>query len=251
MDRRAIELHDEALKLMPEGASHDASDCPICVDKAARESGNDNDSSSSDDEAGTQEGTMSGNTTDTLSKETHDALLRAAVEDATAALTRDNEALTEQVEGLTSERDEAKEKVSTLEGEVARLNDELDTAQVELAAANEKVTELEADIAKRDEDAKLRDVAAERAKQVRNLKLFPEDQIDEKAERWARIPDDEWAERLEEWQGIQTTNSGGEGGPAKTGQESASAITGSGEGQEEAENKSAASPRRRILGLAN
>lgn len=189
---------------------------------------------------------MSGANTDTLSKETHDALLRAAVEDATAALTRDNEALTEQVEALTSERDEAAGKVSTLEGEVARLNDELDTAQVELAAANEKVEELESDIAERDEQAQLRDVAEERAKQVRNLKLFPEDAIDEKAERWARLSDEEWAERLEEWKGIQTTP---EGETPPVGQEAASAITGSSDGQEEASKN--ASPRRRILGLAN
>lgn len=246
MDRRAIELHDEALKLMPEGASHDESDCPICADKAALESASGaNDSSST--EEGTQEGTMSGTNTDTLSKETHDALLRAAVEDATAALTRDNEALTEQVEALTSERDEAASKVSTLEGEVTRLNDELDTAQVELASANEKAEQLEADIAERDEQAQLRDVAEERAKQVRNLKLFPEDAIDEKAERWARLSDEEWAERLEEWKGIQTTP---EGETPPAGQEAASAITGTGEGQEEA-GKKTASARRTLLGLGN
>lgn len=244
MDRRAIELHDEALELMPEGASHDAASCSICVEKADDPVGTDDHDSSAKE--GTQEGTMSGTTTDTLSKETHDALLRAAVEDATAALTRDNQALTEQVEGLTSERDESAEKVATLEGEVARLNNELDTAQVELAAANEKVTELEADIAERDEEAQLREVAQERAKQVRNLKLFPEDQIDEKASRWARLSDEDWADRLEEWKGIQTTN-GGEA-PAPKGQESASAITGSSEGQEEAAEQP--SPRRRVLGLA-
>lgn len=193
---------------------------------------------------------MSG-TTDTLSQETHDALLRSAVQDATAALTRDNEALTEQVEALTSERDEAAGKVSTLEGEVARLNDELDTAQVELASANEKVEELESDIAKRDEDAQIREVAQERAKQVRNLKLFPEEAIDEKAERWARLSDEDWADRLDEWKGIQTTQSGDEAGKGKTttSTETASAITGSSEGQEEADKNTSA--RRRVLGLAN
>lgn len=250
MDRRAIELHDEALELMPEGASHDEASCPICVEKSSLEvESNTDNSSSKEDEP--KEGSMSENKTDTLSQETHDALLRSAVQDATAALTRDNEALTEQVEALTSERDEAKEKVSTLEGEVARLNDEFDSAQVELAAANEKVEELEADIAQRDEEAELREVAQERAKQVRNLKLFPDEAIDEKAERWARLSDEEWAERLDEWKGIQTTTGGEEaGGKTTTSTETASAITGSSEGeQEEASNKT--SPRRRVLGLAN
>lgn len=249
MNQRAIELHDEALELMPEGASHDESSCSICVEKAAlTEGGNGNDDHSSSSEEEPQEGTMSTNT-DTLSQETHDALLRTAVQDATAALTRDNEALTEQVEALTSEREEAAEKVSTLEGEVARLNNELDTAQVELAAANEKVTELESDIAKRDEEAQLREIAQERAKQVRNLKLFPEDQIDEKAARWAALSDEDWADRLEEWKGIQTTNSGDEAQRITPGTETASAITGSSEGQEEAGKQPSA--RRRVLGLAN
>lgn len=249
MNQRAVELHDEALELMPEGASHDESSCLICVEKAAlAEGGNSNNEHSSEDEF--QEGSMSGATTDTLSQETHDALLRAAVQDATAALTRDNEALTEQVEALTSEREEAVGKVSTLEGEVARLNNELDTAQVELAAANEKVTELESDIAERDEEAQIREVAQERAKQVRNLKLFPEDQIDEKAARWAKLSDEDWADRLEEWQGIQTTKGGDEAGRSTPGSETASAITGSSEGQEEA-GAQQPSARRQVLGLAN
>lgn len=248
MDRRAIELHDEALELMPEGASHDEVSCPICVEKSSLKEGNHNDDSSSDEDE-PEEGKMSGENTDTLSKETHDALLRTAVQDATAALTRDNEALTEQVEALTSERDEASGKVSTLEGEVARLNDELDTTQVELSAANEKVEELESDIAQRDEEAQIREVAQERAKQVRNLKLFPDEAIDERAERWARLSDEEWAERLDEWKGIQTTNGGEEAGKTKA-TETASAITGSSEGEQEEASKTT-SPRRRVLGLAN
>lgn len=243
MDTRAIELHDEALKLKPEGASHDSDECSICIEKAAQQGGSDTSSSTEEEN---QEGQMSEKITDTLSQETHAALLQKAVQDATAALQRDNEALTDKVEGLTSERDEASAKVSTLEGEVARLNDELDTAQVELAAANEKAAELESDIAKRDEEAQIREIAQERAKQVRNLKLFAEDAIDEKAERWAALSDEDWAERLEEWQGIQASNGGGEITTDKK-VETASAITGSSEGQDEASKKSTS--RRRVLGL--
>jgi chromosome segregation ATPase len=247
MDHRAIELHDEALKLMPDGASHEESECTICVEKAAlAEGGNNDEQSSSTEEA--EEGIMSGTNTDTLSQETHDALLRTRVADATAALTADNEALTEQVGSLISERDEAAGKVSALEGEVARLNNELDTAQVELASASEKVTELESDIARRDEEAQLREVAQERAKQVRNLKLFADEAIDEKAERWAALSEEDWADRLEEWKGIQATNSGDQAGRVPA-QETASTLTGTSEGQEEAAEKQSA--RRRVLGLAN
>lgn len=246
MDSRAIELHDRALDLMPEDASHESDECPICIEKAAQQGDAEaTDSSSTEDE--NMEGNMSATQTDTLSQETHDALLRTAVADATAALQRDNEALTEQVEELTSERDEAQTKVSTLEGEVARLNDDLDNVQVELAAAQEKVTELESDIAERDEQAQIREVAQERAKQVRNLNLFSDDAIDEKAERWAALSDEDWAERLEEWKGIQGSNAGGDGaGDGST--ETASAMSGSSEGQDEASKKKS-SARRAILGL--
>lgn len=246
MDSRAIQLHDEALELMPEGASHDSAECPICQEKSAQQGGSSTDTSSSTEDE-TQEGTMSDTKTDTLSQETHAALLQKAVQDATAALQRDNEALTASVEGITSERDEAQSKVSTLEGEVARLNDELDTAQVELAAANEKVTELETDIASRDEQEQIREVAQERAKQVRNLKLFSDDAIDEKADRWAALSDEDWADRLEEWKGIQAANGGGEVASSKK-DETASALTGSSEGQDEA-SKTPKSARRRVLGL--
>lgn len=192
---------------------------------------------------------MSGANTDTLSKETHDALLRTAVEDATAALRQDNEALTAQVESLTSERDEASAKVTTLEGEVARLNDELDTAQVEVQTAKDQVAELETEIASRDEREQIREVAAERAKQVKNLGLFSEDAIDEKAERWAALSDEDWAERLEEWKAIKpTAESANEGEGKKPASETASAMSGTSEGQEEAaETKTSA--RRAVLGL--
>lgn len=245
MDPRVRELHDEALALMPEGAEHDESDCPICASETA---GEDHDTAQADH----QEGKMSGTTTDALSKETHDALLRQAVEDATAALSRENESLTEQVEALTEERDEAQSQVTELKGETERLNGELDSAQVALTTAEERASELEAEITKRDEQARLREIADERAKQVRNLGLFAEDDIDEKAQRWASLDDEAWSERVEEWRAIKGA-SGDEQAQTTTttSTETASAITGTSEGEEEQEEaaEEKTSARRQVLGL--
>ena len=238
MNQRAKELHDEALRLKPEGTDHDVDSCSFCTDTASTTSAN----------ADNQEGMMS-DTKDALSRETHEALLAKAIDGATADLRRDNEALTEQVEALTVERDEAAEKVSQFESDNTRLNTELDAAQVEARTASEKVTELETEIAKRDETARLNEIAAERAKKVRELGLFDDDAIAEKAQRWAALDDDEWTERLSEWAAIRTTT--GTGG---TSDEKASVLTGNNEHEqskddEQDEKASANSPLRVVLGL--
>lgn len=325
MDPRVIALHDEALQLQPERASHDRSLCPICVDWSLDESGVpscfdrldeadkqapfgdveyadpgfleggvkryplDTEShvqavaalldredvagryssdelkqmrqrtnaalerigAESQEAASDQQVEEGGSTpvTDTIAQETHEALLHKAVEDATSEAQAEIARLQEQVNSLTEERDTAQARADELEQANEQVNSELDQAQVQLRSAQEERDQLKADIAKRDEEAQFSELANQRAEQVRNLGLFPDDYIKEKARAWAEIPEDDWADRVEEWkQAKGTTESSGSGGSDdQLPHEQASAMSGSTEGS--GKNGKASSPRRAVLGL--
>ena len=323
MDPRVIALHDEALQLRPNDASHDGSLCPICVDWSLDESGvpacfdrleeseqqapfgdveyadpgfledqvkrfpldtevhvqmaqeflgredvagryssdelkqmrqrtqsalerigaKSHEAASDHQQQEVQEG---GSTpvSDTIAQETHEALLKKAVEDATSEANAEIARLTDQVEDLTGQVETAQARVSELETANEQVNAELDQAQVQLRAAQEEAEQLKNDIAQRDEEAQITELADARAEQVRNLGLFPEDYIKEKARAWADIPEDDWADRVEEWKQARGDKSGSE--DTTLPQEQASAMAGAGNGQPPGKN---ASRRRAVLGL--
>lgn len=148
---------------------------------------------------------MSETTSANLTQEAHEALVQKAVKEATeqtdAVLkTKLDEiaTLTESSTTLTQERDDAK-------SELTRVNGELDKAQVDLKAAQDEVASLTAEVAKRDEDAALAETASKRADQVKNLKLFKDDFVTERASAWASLSEDDWAARLEEWTAMKPT----------------------------------------------
>lgn len=226
----ATALHDELLAAMPEGSRHDSDICPFCVDHATADQtrasvpSGDKPSGASEDNNPTVKGgiapTMTELATETLSRETHDALLAKGIKDATsvteAALDRkttEAAELTTKVASLTTDN-------ATLTTDNARLNKELDTAQVSLKGATDEVAALKADNAAKDEASRKAEVASKRSEQVRNLKLFPDEYISEKASKWAEATDDDWAERIEEWQKAKPVATG----DGKT--ETASAMTG-------------------------
>lgn len=183
---------------------------------------------------------------DTINKETHEALLTKAVDDATRSAQEETASLREQVVTLTSERDSAAEKASTAEAEVARLSEELDKAQLSLKSVEDEKAELEAEITRRDDEAKIAEVAQERASQVRNLGLFNEEYIEEKASRWASLGDDDFTEMVESWKAARQGKSATEDGPDVM--DSASALTGTSEATEIASKSTPA--RKTVLGLA-
>lgn len=161
---------------------------------------------------------------DTITTETHEALLEKALRDATASLEGEKAELAQQVATLNDSAATADAEIASLKSENERLNGELDTAQVSLKAAQDEATELKADIAAQEEAATKAVLATERAAQVRNLALFPEEYVADKASRWADMDEAAWTERLDEWKAAkgQTT-----GTPPST--EIASAMTGSNE----------------------
>ena len=207
----ARKMHDDLLAQMPGDAAHDESTCPFCLDQASQTENPPSVIPPADGGSDVSEdpNTKGGNTPMTdISQETHEALLRKAVEDATKALDSALQQKTEQldaanatIETLTQEKDE-------LANENQRVNGELDAAQVELRSAQDKVGELETAAAKSEEDRAKADLASKRATQVKELKLFGDEYVDEKASSWAELDDVAWSDRVDEWAKLKpTTNS--------------------------------------------
>jgi regulator of replication initiation timing len=231
----AVKLHDELLAAIPDQARHDADTCPFCIGNA--DSAQNTDTTSrippatggpdvSDQVTPNTEGGTPNNMPDIeqISKETHDALLSKAVSDAVATTEK-------ALQTITAERDELKTSLETKTAEAAslttdneRLNKELDTAQVGLKAVKDEVAELKSDIAKKDEDAAKAEIASKRSEQVKNLALFEESYVQEKASSWAALDDTAWTERLEEWRKLKPADSNGDGGKKTT--DTASVMTG-------------------------
>lgn len=249
-----MKMHDDLLAEMPEGARHDSDICPFCVEKASQATTSRIPPGSagpdvSDQQTTSTEGGANPTMSD-ISQEAHEALLQKAVADAVKAT---EQALATKTEELAS----ANAKVTTLEAENAdlksdnsRLNTELDTAQVKLSAATEEVASLKADISKKEEEAQLAEIASKRASEVKNLNLFPDEYVTEKASKWASFDEASWAEQVEEWKRLKPVSAE----DAKN-TDAASAMTGTSETltkeqQDTAASSTTKSPRRSVLGLA-
>lgn len=251
----AAQLHDELLDQMVEGARHDADVCPFCQGDAAAKSlasGPSGDSPSGaapiKTDPTTEGGTHPMSDSATISQETHEALLAKAVADATTTTEQALERKTIEASELSIKHDELAAKVTALTEDNARLNKELDDAQVKLRAATDEVATLKSDLEAKDEAARLAEVASKRSEQVKNLQLFPEDYIGEKASAWAALSDEDWSERLDEWAKARPATAG----DSKT-TETASAMTGtSGELTKDVDTASDDKPpaRRTVLGLS-
>lgn len=178
---------------------------------------------------------------DTITQETHEALVEKALRDGTAALEAEKAALVTKVAELDANNATLSSEKAALEAENERLNGELDTAQIAVKAAQDEVATLKADIASKEQEAAKAEIASSRAEQVRTLGLFSEDYIVEKASRWADVDEAAWAERVEEWSAAKATSAT----TVTASTDTASAMTGTREVQSGAE----ASTRRKVLGL--
>jgi regulator of replication initiation timing len=184
------------------------------------------------------------NPMETITQETHEALLQKALRDAASASETSAAALAAEVATLTDAASANAEEIASLQTENERLNSELDAAQVALKAATDEASALKEDIAQKEADAAKAEVASERAGQVKNLGLFSDEYVADKASRWADMDEAAWTERLDEWKAAkgQTTVSS-----TTTSTDVASAITGSSETKHSPESVSA---RRAALGLS-
>jgi hypothetical protein len=176
---------------------------------------------------------------ETISKETHEALLAKGVSDAVASLTSERDDLAKQVTTLTEQLTEKSSALDEASKENERLNGELDTAQVALKAAQDEADALKTEAAEKAAAAEKAELASARATQVRNLGLFTEEFITERASKWADVDESAWAERLDEWKVAKG------GAPTRTTTETASAVTGT----RNAQTGQQPSARRAALGL--
>lgn len=177
-----------------------------------------------------------------MSRETHEALLEKALREASAESVKAMDEAQAKLKDLESEKAGLDEANAALKEENAKLSASLDEAQVALKAAQDKVAELEGVIAQRDEAAKVAEIASARAEQVKGLGLFTEEYIAEKAQAWAGVSEEDWAQRLEEWTKIR---------PAAAQSDAASAMTGTSESlTDSAAEESHTTATQRVLGLA-
>lgn len=255
----ARQLHDSLLAEKPEGASHNVDICPFCVESAQSSSpsrippssaGRDVSETTSQSPTHTEGGTPEpmSDTANTISKETHDALLAKAVSDATSTTEAALATKTTELAAANTKVSELTTEVEQLKGDNARLNSELDTAQVSLKTATDEVASLKNDIAAKDAAAAKAEVASKRADQVKNLALFDDEYVAEKASIWADLADADWALRLEEWSKLKPAAASTE----KT-TDAASAMSGTSEALTkepvDAASKSTTPARRAALGL--
>lgn len=245
---------------MPEGARHDENLCSFCRADSADKSrasvpSGDTPSGATDSddnpttEGGTQD-TMTEKANETISRETHEALITKAVADATTTIDKALAAKTDEASDLTAKVDKLSTDNATLKSDNERLNKELDAAQVSLKNATDEVATLKAENASKDEAARLAEVAQKRSDQVKNLDLFPESYVSEKAAKWAAMSDEDWADRIDEWQKAKPEAAKGDDKTGKA--DTASAMTGtSGDltKDTDAANDSKPSARRAVLGL--
>jgi len=256
----AVALHDELLAAMPEGARHDADICSFCTgdqatqiaSRASVPSGAEPSGASTDQTPTTEGGTpntMTDKANETISVETHEALLQKGIQDATSATEKALERKTEEAAELAAKVAKLEADNASLTSHNERLNKELDTAQVSLKSATDEVATLRADNAAKDEAARKADLASKRADQVKNLQLFPEEYIAEKAAKWADVSEEDWDDRLEEWRQAKPATTTDEN---KSKTETASAMTGtSGDlTTDEASKKEPVPARRAALGLS-
>ena len=253
---QAVKLHDDLLAGMPDGARHDTDICPFCVDNAQTTTSRIPPGDAGPDVSENKSTSTEGGTNPTMSdisQEAHEALLQKAVADAVKATESALASKTDELAAAKSKVEELETEKSTLNAETDRLNKELDTAQVKLTSATEEVETLKKEKTETEEKAKLAEVASKRSDQVKNLKLFPDEYVTEKASKWAGLTDEAWGEQLEEWKAIRPAAP--EGDETKT--DAASAMSGTSENLTKEEKQDAASQtkvgsaRRAALSLAN
>jgi chromosome segregation ATPase len=177
-------IHDQLLLIQPEGASHDASECPVCSDGSMDEVASDSTPSGG---SVSEEKTYS---------EAEYTALAAQVEDLKAKVTE----LTAAAE--VSEVDaKVAEARAELEAQVADLRTKLDAAVLESETVKKNHTEVLAylETAKTEaEEAAAREARkAERVEQVKEIASFPESYLEENADRYADMDEETFEFTLE------------------------------------------------------
>ena len=176
----AKSIHDLLLAGASPSVAHDKESCEFCI--------------TPDVAVSTPEGRKEGNGMDPIfTQEQADALIEAAVAKALAVAEDEKaKAIADAVSTLTVE-------VEKLTADVASLQEARDADQIALAAEKERVAALESDIASRDEAVARQARREERLAQVREVASFTETYIEDNADRWTNMSDEQFASTLEDY----------------------------------------------------
>lgn len=194
-------LHDQLLAAKPDEATHDEATCPLCA--LGDDATHDTNSGGSMPESFTQ------------------ADLEAAVAAATSDLQKRLEELGAQVRD-TEVGQAVAEAVAGKETEVSELQNKLDAAEAARTAAENKLTETEQywteAIAAAEEQTQVAARRDERVAEAKKAGVLADAYVDEHADRFAAMSDDEFKSRLDEWRAIAAAAGGTKTGeiPAKT-----------------------------------
>lgn len=172
------ELHDLALARKPEGATHEG--CPLCaVEDPAKD--------------------LEEKLVKTFSEEE----VRSAVEAATRELRAELDSLRasqEQVEVETRIKEKVDEATQPLQAQISELQDKLDAAVLEAQTEKARADALEAEKREEAEKAAREARKEERLKAVREAApKFPDQYLNENADRWTAMSDEDFELRLEEY----------------------------------------------------
>lgn len=192
-------LHDRLLQDKPENATHSTDECPLCALESIDNGGTDVD----DQPEG---GSMSADKTYT------DDDLKAAVDKAVAETTSEVSELKAKLSELenSQQQSEIDKAVADVKAEseaaVKELQEKLDAAVLEVQTEKKAREDLEGSIAAEkqaaEEAAALEARKEQRLVQVKEVASFPDDYLTANAERWAKLPDDEFAKLIEDWKVI-------------------------------------------------
>jgi hypothetical protein len=191
MSRSLKELHDRLLGEKPEGAVHEPDSCPFCAMEESADGG--------DDMTYTEEDL----------KAKVDEAVKAAVEERDAKIAELSAAQ------LTSETAKAvTDAVASKDTEIAALRGDLDKAVLEAVNANAERDNLLAFLEGEKAAAEERTVAAGR-KDTRLAKLkevagFPDDYLEQNADRFAAMSDEEFESRCAEYAALSGKSGNGE-----------------------------------------
>ena len=170
--------HDELLKTMPEGASHNAEDCAICGDDSLE-----------GDEV-------------TYTDEELQARIDEAVAEATAPLTAKIEELeTSEEEAaikarITEATTDLTTKVEELQAQLDKAVLEAEAAKTELADTVSYLTSVEEEKAAEEEATRIRE---ERLTLVKEVASFPEEHIAANIDRWASMDEEAFQAQVNDW----------------------------------------------------
>lgn len=183
MSNQLKELHDRLLASKPEGATHDVDSCPLCaMEQTATDPG--------------------GSMPETFTQEEVNELIANAMSEATATLQQRVAELEAQAQETEVGRAVA-EAVADKDATISELQAKLDEATAARTAVETKLAETEAFWAEAiDAHVQSEELAArkdERASQAKEAGVFDEKYIEENADRFAAMSDEDWASRLDEW----------------------------------------------------